>query len=585
MTTAELMELIADLRSAKTDLAHVEAKRAEGGLPKRLWQTLSAFANTREGGVLILGLDESADFKVSSISDPARLHQDLASLCGEMEPPIRAKIELHQVEGATLVVAEIPEIDLNQKPCYYPGAGLTNGAYIRVADGDRKLSGYEVQMLLASRGQPREDEAAVPGATPADLDRRLVTGLLRRLKRSEGSPFHRMSEEEALRTLRVLVPDPAARDRRVPSIGGLLALGKYPQKFLPSLDVTFVSYPTPHVGEPGPGGKRFLDNRRFDGPVPRIVTQALAALRTNMKRRAIMRGIFREDLWEYPEAAVREALVNALAHRDLSAAARGMPVQVMMFPDRLVIQNAGGLFGPVTVDQLGEAGVCSARNQVLMKLLEDTCVPGEDQAICENRGSGIGAMLAALRQAGMSPPEFEDHISTFRVTFPNHSLLDEATLSWLRGVGAVDLTDSQRIGLALLRRGDVLTNALYRQATGLDSRVATRELGELVDRGVVVQSGTRRWANYQLGNAVPVTAAPVAETAPPARPRQRADRRPEILALLRARGPLARVEIARALGLSRQAILRWLTVLRSSGQIQLTTAHARSPGARYRLSP
>src|SRR4051794_16204347 len=99
-----------------------------------------------------------------------------------MEPPVRAVIEPHIVDGRTLVVAEIPETSIEQKPCYYPAAGLTNGAFIRVADGDHKLSAYEVQMLLMSRGQPREDERPVPEASIAHLDSALVAGLLERLR-------------------------------------------------------------------------------------------------------------------------------------------------------------------------------------------------------------------------------------------------------------------------------------------------------------------------------------------------------------------------------------------------------------------
>lgn len=173
MTTEELSDLIDEMRRARTDTVHVEAKRAERALPKRLWETLSAFANTHGGGVLILGLDQASGFEVVGLADPGKVMQDLGTLCGELEPAIRAEIDVQEVEGRHIVVAEIPETELGQKPCYYRGAGLTNGAFIRVADGDRKLTAYEVQMMLASRGQPREDEAPVPEATPDDLDREL----------------------------------------------------------------------------------------------------------------------------------------------------------------------------------------------------------------------------------------------------------------------------------------------------------------------------------------------------------------------------------------------------------------------------
>jgi predicted HTH transcriptional regulator len=334
MMTEELLDLIQELRRAGADTPRVEAKRAERELPRRLWQTLSAFANTRGGGVIVLGVDETAGFAAVGVRDPGKLMQDLATLCGEMVPPIRAAIRPYSVEDRVLVVAEVPETEIAQKPCYYQGAGLTNGAFIRVGDGDRRLSAYEVQLMLASRGQPRDDETPVPDAHSDDLDAELVAGLLGRLRQPETSYF-----------------------------------------------------------------------RQLD------------ALERHLARRAIVRGAFREEEWEYPETAVREALVNALVHRDLSSAARGTPVQIQLFPDRLTIVNPGGLFGPVTVDRLGKEGISSTRNQVLMKLLEDTATPKEGRLVCENRGSGIGAMLAALGRAGLPPPRFVDRVATFDVTF------------------------------------------------------------------------------------------------------------------------------------------------------------------------
>ena len=573
MTTPELLAIIRSLQEFRTDHVHVEAKRAETELPKRTWETLSAFSNTPDGGVLVLGLDEAAGFRLTGVRNPKKVMQDLASLCSEMEPPVRALIDLHRVEGATLVVAEVPEAEISQKPVFYRGAGLTNGAFIRVADGDRKLSQYEVQILIASRGQPREDESPVPDASVEDLDPELVDGLLARLRASEGSVFRKRSDQEVLRMLKALVRH---EDRWVPSLAGLLALGSYPQQYHPEAGVTFVVYPTPNQGEPGPRGERFLDQGRFEGPIPRLLEPAMKALQRNMKRRAVVRGLFREDLWEYPETALREALVNALVHRDLSALARGTPVQVRMFPDRLEIVNPGGLFGPGTVERLGEEGISSSRNQALMKLLEDVPVPGRNEVVCENRGSGIGAMLAALRQAGMSPPDFADRIATFQVTFPNHTLLDAETLRWLESVDGFDLTDSQRMALALLRRGEGVTNASYRQVSGLDSRVATRELGDLVQRGLVEQDGTGRWTTYRLAASPPESLA---------RPRRRrADRRAEILALLRQAGELSRAEVARHLRLSDETAGRWLARLRGEHKVELTTPTPRDPGARYRAS-
>jgi ATP-dependent DNA helicase RecG len=185
-------------------------------------------------------------------------------------------------------------------------------------------------------------------------------------------------------------------------------------------------------------------------------------------------------------------------------------------------------------------------------------------------------MLAALRQAGMSPPHFADRIATFQVTFPNHSLLDADTLRWLETVGAFDLTDSQRMALALLKRGEEVTNSSYRQISGLDSRVVTRELGDLVQRGLVGQAGSGRWTAYRLAPAPPAAVRNVAR-------RRRADRRGEIVALLRQSGELSRAEVAQRLGVSDETAGRWLGKLRTERTVELTTRSPRDPNAKYRL--
>lgn len=182
MTDEELLEHIAVLRRMRTDFRHVEAKLAWGGLPKRLWETLSAFANTAGGGVIILGLDEGAHFEVVGVEDPRKILQDLGSMTAEMEPRLAPIIDIKEIEGRALVVAEIPEMLPGQKPCYYRPAGHSNGAFVRVADGDRKLNSYEVQLMLSSRGQPMDDQEAVSAAGAKDLDQPALNAFLRHVK-------------------------------------------------------------------------------------------------------------------------------------------------------------------------------------------------------------------------------------------------------------------------------------------------------------------------------------------------------------------------------------------------------------------
>lgn len=593
MTDDELRELIQTLRGVGTDLRHVEAKRAQTDLPRRLWESLSAFANSPGGGVVILGLNEQDEFAVVGVDDPRKIYQDLGSMCAEMDPRLSPVINIHEIEGKHLIAAEVAELLPAEKPCYHRAHGLTNGAYVRIADGDHKLTAYEVQMMLAARGQPVDDVTPVPDARLADFDPALVAAFVQRV-RERRPRFRHRTDEEILLGLRALAPHPDGEGPPVPTIAGLLVFGREPQTRFPEFALVVTTYPGRRVGELGPNGERLLDDVRLEGPIAQMVQQAITAIVGNLRKPRHEAGAFRTVPSELPRLALSEALVNALAHRDLSPLSRGTPVQVQVFVDRVVIQNPGGLFGPVTVDTLGVGGTSSARNPVLMQLLEDLVLPGTGEALAEHRGTGIAAMIEALREAEMSPPRFEDKVSSFTVIFPRQSLLEPETLAWLATLGANGdgLTRDQRMALALMRGGEPMTNVRYRQVSGADSRVATRELGELTARGLAEMRGVGRWAEYTLSEMVRIgtaRAAPNERVGAGARgetlPRvARADRRPEIRRLLRDRGPLARAEIEAALGLAQTTVNRWLRVLRADGEVELTTRREKDPGARYRLA-
>jgi ATP-dependent DNA helicase RecG len=271
----------------------------------------------------------------------------------------------------------------------------------------------------------------------------------------------------------------------------------------------------------------------------------------------VVEGLFRRDVWEYPLEALREALVNALAHRDYSPLARGTPVQVRIFPDRLEVENAGGLFGPVTVERLGEPGLLATRNAHLMRLLED--LPVEDgRVMCENRGTGITAMLETLRAAGMEPPRFNDRHTTFRLTFSNASLLDDATLVWLNRFATYDLNDAQRLALAYARREGQLTHADYRRLNpGLDSAEVTRHLADLVQRGLLNQHGTRRWTFYTLAEETGLLSGIEFQSEEQA-----------ILEYIRAHGSINRSECASLLGVKPTRATYLLQVLRDQGVLR-----------------
>lgn len=569
MTSTELKEIIQSLTDSGSDTTHVEVKACREGFPRRMWDTVSAFANTPGGGIIILGISETPEgIDLIGVKNPAKYQSDLASLCDQMVPPLRPLIEIHKYEGKIFVIAEIPEISYQNKPCYYKGSGIMSGSFIRVADGDRKLTQYEVQGFLDGQGQPLYDIEPVLESTPEDLDNNLVASFLRRIKERHPK-VAQWADDKILRTYRVITN---VDGRPHLTLGGALCFADYPQKFFPCLVVHVLVYPSTEGKQEGDQGERLLDNVKVEGPLIRAVPEATQAIKRNLQKRTFVKGLFREDVLEYPEIFLREALVNAVGHRDYSPLARGSAVQIKIFPDRVEIANPGGLFGPVTEERLGEHGLQATRNSHLMKLLEDAPIPGEERVLCENRGTGIPAMFAALIRAGMEPPEFCDMRTQFKVVCSNRAIFDKQTLAWLEQYKNFDLSDRQRFALAYLRHKEKLANSEYCRMNDCDSRIASRELNELVKNKIVLQHGTRRWTYYTILEQ---------EERIPAHKVKRKDRREDILAYIHQHQPVTRWQIQTSLNVSAQAILYWLRRLMKEKKISSTTKSTRDRKTKY----
>lgn len=412
MLLAEVVELIDTLRRSGED-GGVEAKSAVGGVPARTAESVCAFANSPGGGVLLLGVDERSGFTVAGVTDPQKLQQDVVGVCRDgLEPPLVPDVTVVCIDGRDVVVVAIPELPRAEKPCYVRSKGINRGSYLRVANSARRLTTEEVQQVVADRGQPRFDRVLVEDAVLSDLEPGMVSAYLARLRSGQPRLFDSLDDIDVLNMTNAVGRDSSGEPR--PTVAGLLAMAHYPQHFFPQLNVTFVHYATPD-GISDVEGRRFLDNVRVDGPIPVMVRDSAAALLRNMSRRAVITADGRRDKWEYPPDALRELIVNALVHRDLSPGSRGTQVQIELYPDRMRILNPGGLFGAVDVDHLGDEGVTSTRNADLLRILEDVVVPGENQAVCENRGSGVRVVRAVVAESGLPAPTFRDKVTAFEV--------------------------------------------------------------------------------------------------------------------------------------------------------------------------
>lgn len=402
MLEEELVQLVKNIISQKCERQHIEIKKALGGTPSRLYDTLSSFSNQNGGGIIIFGIDENSGYEVVGVHDAQELQRRVGEQSLQMEPVVRPLFTVAQIEDKVVVSAEISECDIYDKPCFYKGAGRLRGSYIRVGDSDQPMTEYEIYSYEAFKRRIHDELRTVDRATMESLKKDNITEYLIKLRRQKVNLVN-LDDERILETQGISVDG-------FPTLSGIMLFGEYPQEFFPQLSVTAMVVQGKEVGDLGEDGERFIDNKRMEGTVSQMLEGTLAFVRRNMKVKTIITDEgARADKPEYPIKAVREIILNALIHRDYSVHTERSPVRLVMYEDRLELENPGGLYGRITVDELGKAAA-DTRNPYLAGALEimiDT----------ENRYSGIPTVIAELKKADMPAPLFLDRRGVFKVIF------------------------------------------------------------------------------------------------------------------------------------------------------------------------
>ena len=407
MLAEELKQLVDDVVNLRCELNTIELKKAVGGTPQRLYNTLSSFSNQVGGGIIIFGVDQDMDYEICGVYDPQDLQVKVTEQAQQMEPVVRPLFTVTQISNRTVVSAEIAECDVYEKPCYYRGAGKMRGSYIRVGEADLPMTEYEIYNYEVYRRNIRDELRTVPDGIGARFAEAQVNLFLSKIRIAKPN-FANLTDEDAL-TLCGLF-----KEGRL-TLAGLMLFGLYPQANFPGFGITAVVVPGYEMGDLAQDGARFTDNKRFDGTIPVLLDEAMAFVNRNIKIRTIIddQGK-RADKTEYPFKAIREIIVNALIHRDYSRHTESAPIRILFYSDRLEIENPGGLYGRATIDTLGKSGT-DTRNPAIAAALEILINT-------ENRFSGIPTIRYEMETAGLPEPEFTSSRGVFRVTLYNESI-------------------------------------------------------------------------------------------------------------------------------------------------------------------
>jgi len=404
-----------------------------------------------------------------------------------LDPP---EPEIYTLLGKKLVVATV-------KPSHGPVYQAHGIYWIRRGTHTVSLSLSELLEMAHERGLVDWEHQAASQATMEDIDQEKVRAYL------EQRSAHTRQTSRFKDTEQVLMGLGCAVRRNtgdvVPTHAGLLFFGSSPQEYMVQSDVACVLF------RETVGASRYADRRIITGTLRELIDGAEVFLSRYIAVGARVEGFKRIDIPEYSLEVLREAVINAVVHRDYSK--RGESVRVFYYPDRVEVHSPGLLLPGITVEQMERGEVQSKlRNPILANLLKD--LPG----YMERLGSGIRFMLDETKRLGLPAPQFRE-MGEFVVTFqkapallapqtqaPSHS---SETL-WGNDMAPQpepaqqDQLDrrERRLGeaVAYVQRHGFITNSIYRQVTGVSDRTAHRDLETLIERGRLKAAGGQRAA-------------------------------------------------------------------------------------------
>jgi ATP-dependent DNA helicase RecG len=435
--------------------------------PDFLAEILVAFANA-DGGTIVAGAFANGTLNHGLMVED--IESALFSAQSRCRPPVRVEWQASETDSGLPILLIVPRsTDLHS---------MDDGrVLIRSGRVNRPLGGEEIRQLASGKGSGEFETESVAGATRDDLDPQVIVEYLQ--KRKERMP-HAIAdtEDRILREIGALTPD------GTPTVAGLLLFGRKPQAFIPKSGLLFVRF----LGQAGQHGSatpsaQYGRREEINGALPLVIRDAWNILWQELNPKdTVNNGLAREQSADYPPGAVREALVNAVAHRDYRLT--GRQIEIRMYDDKLEIISPGGLPGYITIDNIVDEHF--SRNPRTVGGL--FC-----WGYIEELGTGIDRMIDEMARAGHPNPDFKATPFSFTVTLYNRQ---ERTpmFEW-----EDDMNERQLKALNYVQQYDRITNREYRELCPHVSGETVRlDLADLVSRGVLLKIGDKRGTYYIL---------------------------------------------------------------------------------------
>jgi ATP-dependent DNA helicase RecG len=450
LTDTELLKLIRKGES--------EALEFKENFDREAVETAGALANTK-GGLILIGVSDKGSPKGIQASPKAQ-RDWVNQIAQSTEPRLIADIELAELDHKLIFILRIKEFPL--KPISVKGR-----YFRRVGTSNRIMTPQEIaQMHFHSIGTSW-DAFPAENKTLDDIDLKKVKKYIEEAN-ATGRRKIKESSVEVLEKLELV-------KNGKPTWAAILTFSREPQK--PLLQSAA------HCGRFRMDKTQIIDDLMVETDLIDQVDEVMKFVTRNISVRYEFEGKpRRREIWEYPLEALREAVINAIVHRDYTAPSN---VQVEIYDDRIEIWNPGGLLPGITIEDLYKKEHKSViRNKLVAQMFYDI-------GYIEKYGSGTIKIIDLCKQQGIPYPEFKEVFGGFSVIFRK----DVYTEEYLRNLG---LNERQIKAVMYVKEKTKITNKEYQGLNNVSNKTSYLELSELVEKGVFVIEGSGRKVRYKV---------------------------------------------------------------------------------------
>jgi len=418
----------------------------------RVLKDLSAFANT-EGGSVIIGISKDGKTKGINLTNKEfeRITEKIIGKLG-----IHPDMEIEEIEGKRILKISVQKSGI---PVSFDGK-----YFERVGNTTREMKPERLRQFFLKG--TNWDSLINEDAEFNEIDEEAVRIFIRM-----GKAKGRLTVFDENVDIKTLFEHLKLSNKGKLTNAAIILFGKDPQRYFLNAVLRVIRLKNEITS---------IGDRLIDGNLFRQMVEGEEAIKNFLGVRYEIKKLVREEIWDYPLPAIREALMNALIHRDYFR--WNVQTQIKVFDDYIWFYNIGGLPEGITLDQLKEPHSSVPRNPLIVHIFYLA-------GLIEEMGTGIGRIMEAMSKAGPPEPEFKEELGGFSVYFRKDIYNEEN----LRKMG---LNERQIKAVMFVKEKGEITNKEYRTINGVSDETARLELNDLVKKEIFTSKGKGRSVKY-----------------------------------------------------------------------------------------